>query len=177
MDSFIAAVELRNRAGEHGFFVESVCLSASLIDATLRMGLVLQHQIRTKTTQVPQALIYEPDEVNGMTERQVYKKALQEEVITPELCQKLRDLYDRRNKVIHRYVISEITTPEVLDIGVEYEKILPAVSAAVEAVENQQLELGVGMTVDGPTPKEGSIRSQWKHGWLADAIRRDEGSG
>ncbi len=123
MESYVAALELRNRAGENGFFIEAICLATSIIDAQLRIGLVLQHQLRTETSQIPSSLIHEPDEMRGMSEKQVYKKALQEGVIDEGLCKKLRELYYRRNKVVHRFVVSEITTPQVLDIGIEYERL------------------------------------------------------
>jgi hypothetical protein len=47
MRGFSAAAELDARAARLGCFVECVCLTASVIDGLLRMGLILKHQLDT----------------------------------------------------------------------------------------------------------------------------------
>ena len=60
-------------------------------------------------------------------------------------------LYDDRNRVIHRYVISRITTSDVLDIAVRYETMVQSLSERIHAIEKRQIEEGVGITIAGPT--------------------------
>ncbi len=155
MNAFTAATQLLARAGQNGFFVEYVCLATSVVDATLRMGLILQHQIRTSSKDIPDKYLFQSEEGKIISERQIYADALQLNVIDESLFARLEDLYKKRNRVIHRYVISDISTNEVLEIGIEYEKCIPEVSNRVEQIESRQIELGVGMTVAGTSePKE-----------------------
>jgi hypothetical protein len=41
MDGFVGAAELLQRAGQNGSFIEYICLAASVIDGSLRIGLIL----------------------------------------------------------------------------------------------------------------------------------------
>jgi hypothetical protein len=149
MNGITAAVQLLNRASKNGYFIEYICLAASVIDGLLRMGLILQHQLDTKSTDILDSLMYQSDEDKIVSERNIYKKALKKNIISRELFDELNDLYNKRNGVIHCYIISHITTKEVLDIGIEYGKIQQIVKSAVRKIEDEQIKKGIGMTVSG----------------------------
>jgi len=149
MNGFVAAYELLTRAGRNGFLVEYVCLATSVIDAMLRVGLILQHQIKTRTDEIIDEVVYQGDGAKIITEREVYREALKECIIDEELFTQLNKLYDERNMVVHRYIISDITTHRVLDIGIRYEKIIPVIGEKIRRLEEEQIQLGVGMTVSG----------------------------
>ena len=157
MSGFTAAVQLLNRAGEHGFFVEYVVLSASVIDANLRIGITLKHQLQVGSNELIDDLLEQPEESRGYNERQIYKRALKEGVIQKDLFDELEALYQRRNRVIHRYIISRITTDQVLDIAIEYERMITRSSADVELLEREQINRRVGMTVEGPSTPRGLL--------------------
>ena len=146
MQSFTAAVELYTRAGTLGCFIESVCLCASVIDGMLRIGLVLKHQLKTKTSNLPLELLYQGTNDRPISEREIYKRALSEGVIDQSTFDELNALYEERNKVVHRYIISEITTEGVLDIALRYDKLKEKVSKYIEKLETEQIHEGVGMT-------------------------------
>lgn len=155
MNGFSAAVQLLQRAGQNGFFIEYVCLAASVIDGLLRMGLILNYQLETKTKGVLDSLLYQSDEDKIIPERKVYKMALGKNILSQRLFDELEDLYQQRNRVVHRYIISDITTAQLLNIGQQYEKIISSVSDAVKVLEDKQIETGVGMTEKGKhTSKE-----------------------
>lgn len=143
---FTAAVELHNRAGRLGAFIESVCLAATIVDGALRIGLILRHQLNTNTAEVLDELLFQGTEDKAVLERVVYKRALEQKVIDAQLFEKLESLYQQRNRVVHRYIISELTTEDVLNIGIAYEKVIQDVSAAVGILEQEQIKMGVGMT-------------------------------
>lgn len=149
MNGFVAAYKLLTRAGRNGFFVEYVCLATSVIDAMLRVGLVLQHQIKTQTDEIPDEVLYQGKGAKIITEREIYREALKEGIIDEELFAELNKLYDQRNMVVHRYIISDITTRRVLDIGIRYEKIILVIGEEIRRLEEKQIELGIGMTVSG----------------------------
>jgi len=149
MNGFVAANQLLNRAGQNGFFIEFVCLATSIIDAMLRVGLILQHQIKNQTNEIPDELLYQGEEGKIVPEREIYRKAREQDIINDELFAQLKNLYKERNRVIHRYIISDITTNQVLDIGIQYEKIIPVISKEIGKLEEKQIKLGLGMTIAG----------------------------
>ena len=143
---FTAAVELRARAGKLGAFIESVCLGATVIDGALRIGLILKRQTVAGTSEIVPELLYQADDDKPVSERAVYRLARERDVIDQALFEKLELLYQQRNRVVHRYIISELTTQDVLNIALDYEDAMGDVSAAVGELENEQLREGVGMT-------------------------------
>ena len=175
---FAAAAELWRRASENGFLIEAVVLGAAVIDGCLRIGLILDHQIRTKSEDVPTELLYQGDDDRAVTERKVYRRALDNAVISKELVNELDELYSQRNRVVHRYIISDITTEQVFLIDHRYEEAIPKVYAAVWALEDKQIRLGVGMTrrAEKSDDMEEEIRrmTDAKHAaeWLARPFRK-----
>lgn len=181
LNGVAGATELLNRAGKNGFFIEVVCLSANIIDAQLRIGIILKHQIETKSREIPVEYLFQEETGKKYSERDIFKIAKEKQVINEDLFRKLSTIYDDRNRVIHRYIITEITTAEVLDIGVKYEKLLQEINNRIFEIEKEQIASGVGMTVSGPK-FEGPEAKQWikemaeeKHSadWLSEAIKRD----
>lgn len=182
LNGVVGATELLNRAGKNGFFIESVCLSANIIDAQLRIGIILKYQIETKSKEIPIEYLFQEEKGKKYSERDIFKIAKETQVINDDLFQKLSKIYDDRNRVIHRYIITKITTAEVLDIGIRYEKLLQEINNRIFEIEKEQITLGVGMTVSGPN-FEGTEAKQWlkemakeKHSsnWLSKAIKRDK---
>lgn len=81
MNGFAATVQLLQRAGENGFFIEFICLSASIIDGLLRIGLTLKHQLETKSNDILESLLYQFDEDRIIPERKIYKMALGKKIL------------------------------------------------------------------------------------------------
>ncbi len=178
---YSAAVQLLLRVGKNGFFVEYVCLATSIIDATLRVALVLKHQVETKSTEIPDEIIYQAKHDKKVPERAIYRRSLDEAIIDQHLFDQLEELYAKRNEVIHRYILSDITTQEVLSIAIGYEKVMSLVKEATQRIEDKQIELGIGMTSKGePISLEHlehkiSKMAADKHRspWLSDTIEKD----
>lgn len=138
--------ELINRAGEVGSFLEYVCLSASLIDGLLRTAIILNQQIKNKSQDLIDELLFQEDSDKIVTERQIYLRALKEKIIRKNLFDRLEELYKKRNQCVHRYLISDITYRHVLEIAIEYCDVGPQIVEVVAKLERKQVELGVGMT-------------------------------
>ena len=147
LNGYAAAIQLINRAGENGFFIEYVCLATSIIDALLRIAIILNNQLKSKSKDIIDEILYQTDEDKIVSERKIYKWAWKERIITKSLFDMLENLYKKRNRIIHRYIISDISTRQVLDVGIQYERIIPLILERVEKLEERQIELGVGMTV------------------------------
>ena len=146
MKGFAAAVQLSHRAAENGSFIEAICLSASIIDALLRIGLILDNQLKTKTDRILNELLYQADDKKIVTERNVYKLALKEKIITKIIYENLNKFYYERNKVVHQYIISDITTDKVLFIAEEYFDMVHTIKDSIRKLEDEQIRLGIGMT-------------------------------
>lgn len=165
-----AAVQLLNRAGKNGFFVEYVCLATSVVDALLRMGLILQYQLKNRTDDIPDEYLFQSEEDKIIPEREIYRRALKEEIIEQDLFNQLENLYRKRNKIIHRYIISDIKTDQVLKVGIQYELIIPIISNRIKVLEDKQAESNIGMTKKGFKNIEEQLMSEFlemipeKHG-------------
>ena len=151
MAGFAAARELHSRAGTAGSFVECVCLGASITDAMLRIGLVLRKQLDDRSRDIPLELIFQGSQDKAIAEREIYRRASAKSIIDDATLTQLQSLYDKRNRVIHRYVISRITTDEVLDIAIEYERMIETLAKRIYELEEQQIRDGVGITARGPS--------------------------
>lgn len=177
MDSFVAAAQLLRRSGENGFLVEYVCLAASVVDGALRIALILQHQLETASSAVLDELLFQSDEDRIISERAIYRRALDCGVIDQPLLERLENLYTKRNRVIHRYVISDITTKQVFEIAREFEEIIPVISGVTGRLEAEQIRRGVRMTRAGSREDKSFIfdeMSAKKHGdsTLAYGLRK-----
>lgn len=171
-----AAVELHARAAELGAFIESVCLGATVIDGALRIGIILKRQLVTGTSEILPELLYQAEDDKPVSERAVYQRARELDVIGDALFQKLELLYQQRNRVVHRYIISELTTQDILNIALDYQDAIGYVSGAVAKLENEQIRKRVGMTRSEDLPfelREFFELSKHKHGGeqLASRLR------
>ena len=175
MGGFAAAAQLGKRAQDRSHHIEYIILTASLLDGLLRMGLILQHQIRTSSREIPEELLYQSTDDKIIPEREIYRRALAAGVIAQPLFDELNDLYDWRNRVVHRYIISEITTADVKDVASDYHKAISRTSHAIELIEKRQIILGVGITVVGRrTPTDDlAAWAKLKHGEASKIIRPD----
>lgn len=181
LNGVAAVAQLLNRAGKEGFFVEFVCLVTSIIDANLRMGLILKHQIENRNNEIPIEYLFQKDSRSYISEKDIYRRSLASGVIDQETYRKLIEYYEDRNKVIHRYIISEITTKQVFKIAFQYEQLETEIREAISRIEKEQIEKGIGMTVAGKDVTDKDLREEVfrmadkKHASeiLSHIIRRD----
>lgn len=144
-----ASNEILQNAWKNGAFIECVCLESNQIDALLRIGLILKEQLKNENSEVNEKYLFQGESDSPISEKQIFQLAKEKGIIDEEIRVKLYSLYSRRNKVIHRYIISEITTRQVSEIALEYSKQKEGINAIIEKLEILQIELGIGMTKDG----------------------------
>jgi len=169
-----AASHLLYLSKNKGCFIECVCLSATIIDASLRIGIILKHQLDTKTNSILTDLIFQSDEDKIISERKVYKKALFADVINQDIYNKLELLYKQRNKVVHRYIISEITTEKIILIAQEYNDVIDSIKKCLDELEIRQINEGIGMTKSGREVPIETIMNKEKI--MNDMIREKHGN-
>jgi hypothetical protein len=89
---------------------------ANQIDAYLRMAIVMKKQLQENTNRIDIALLYQGETDTPIMERKIYKQAKDLGIIFQDTFDKLEKLYTKRNKVIHRYIISEFKTVYLYEI-------------------------------------------------------------
>jgi hypothetical protein len=142
-----AANAILKRAIDNNAFIEGTCLISNLIDCLLRLSIVLKLQIDDANDTIGREWIYQGLDDKKKSEKDIYKKALALAIIPKDLYDDLFELYEDRNRVIHRFIISEITLTEVEEIMHDYLEIMKECAAIMDGLESEQVRLGVGITV------------------------------
>jgi hypothetical protein len=164
LEAVAAATEHLNRAYETRSALECIVLSAVLIDAQLRVGVIMKDQLANGTDDVDESLLHQKDDDKKLSERAIIKMALERDLINEIGYRNLSDLYDQRNKCIHRYVISDINYDYVTGLVSRYAEALDKVREAVEYVESVQYARGIGLVKakgDGTEPDFHAEFKKW----------------
>lgn len=152
MNSLGASIDLKNRAYKNGSSIELVVLLANQIDALLRLALILKKQIDNSSDDINTTLIYQNENDRPIMEKKVYKMALDQGLITKPLHDKLFELYNQRNKVIHRYIITDLLTKDVMKIVYDYGIMEEKVGEVVREYEQKQFQLQIGIYATDTPP-------------------------
>lgn len=144
-----ATSALLNKAIGNKAFIEATCLFASQIDALLRIGIVLQLQINNNNIDIDTEWIYQGSNDRKKSEKDIYKKACDIGIISRHQLDDLYRLYDDRNRVVHRFIISEITLAEIEDISYDYYQKQQEINGIIKNIENEQIRLNIGITKIG----------------------------
>ncbi len=181
--SLAASHDLLHSAIESESFIEIIAIAANQIDAYLRLSLVIAKQLNEKTNDIEIRYLFQADGDRGIMERKVFEDALQFNVIDKEAFDGLSALYDLRNRVIHRYIISNIRTRDLVDIAERYLSILEKTRLTLRDYEQKQAAVPYGVYSKKfvkTSDAEGSLRRLYasandKH--LLKKYKRDVGGG
>jgi len=158
MQGMAAAAHLLNKAIEKRSALECIVLQASLIDGSLRVGLILRKQLQMETNAIDITLLKQADGDQKISERTVYQRCRDTNVIDEELLQALSEAYEKRNKCIHRYLLSEINYDFATSLVFELDALLDRVRDVIWCLEKEQIDKGVGMTVNGSSMSKELLR-------------------
>ena len=149
MEGFSAWALRAAHASDTANWLEALVLQVGLIDAMLRVGVILKRQLVTGNNQIDLKLVYQDEETGYYSERQVYRMAVEESVIDKHLFGLLNDAYDRRNRAIHRLFLAEVTYRDLRYLSEHYETLIRRCSHFVYNLEKEQIRTGRGMTRGG----------------------------
>ena len=149
LGSLGASYDLLYKAIESESFVELVVISSNQIDAFLRLSIILRKQISNKTNEIETKYLFQKENEKGIIERKIYTEAHTLGIIDDDLKNELNDLYDLRNKVIHRYIISYLKTRDIINISHDYLVLHEKVRLILKDLEQQQSEMGLGIYGQG----------------------------
>jgi hypothetical protein len=183
MSSIAATIDLRNRALENGSFIEFIILTANHIDALLRSAIVLTNQLEQGNSDIDTTVLFQSETDKPIMEKEIYKRVLDRNIIDKKLFDELTVLYNERNKVVHRYIITDIRTEDILRIASRYDELDDKVWALTSSLEKKQFEQKIGLYGKGIEPgaeskDELKIKLQYqlrdKHGRIKLPERRKE---
>ncbi len=151
--SLAASYDLLNNALKSDAYIEMVVILAGQIDAFLRSAIIIKEQLDKETDDIAIKYIYQADEENGIGERQIYKTAFEKNIIDKEYFDELNKLYNLRNRVIHRYIISYLKTKDIFRIAVQYLKLNEKIRLILKSYEEMQFGKGFGVYGKGDYQK------------------------
>lgn len=140
-----ASYDLLDNAIESDSFIEVIAVSANQVDAFLRLSIVIAIQLKNQTDEVPLKYLFQGVDERGLMERKIYDDALKYNVITDDDHKELNSLYKLRNRVIHRYIISDIKTRDLPSIAVRYIESSEKVRLILRDLENEQKSCQYGV--------------------------------
>jgi len=152
MASLFASFDLKVQAMENVSLIEFSIITANQIDAYLRLAIVMREQLDGKTDELDIKYLYQKETDEPIIERKIYKKAKLLGIIDKAIFSELNSLYSWRNKMVHRYIISEFRSRDLLDIGRRYEENCEKVRLILRGIEDQQFKEGVGIYGNGQHP-------------------------
>lgn len=145
MSSIAATIDLKNKSIENGSFIEYVVLAANKIDALLRLSIILTNQINNKNDEIDTTFLFQNEGDKPLMERTIYKIVFDKGILEQIFFDELEDLYKQRNKVIHRYIITDIRTTDVVKIAIRYGTLEEKIDLIVNNLEKKQSELKIGI--------------------------------
>ncbi len=145
MASLTASFDLKMKALESKSLVELMIIAANQIDAYLRMAIVLTKQLEDKTERINIKLLFQGETDSPVMERKIYQQAKDRFIIDQPTYDSLELLYKERNKVVHRYIITDFKTRDLYKIVYDYEVAAETVRLALKTVEDKQFKEGIGI--------------------------------
>ena len=139
-----ASFDLKNKALKNSSFIELIIINANQIDAYLRLCIVLKFQILENSNLFKLEYLYQNSTDKPLMEKKIYDKAKEMNILSEDQYQKLYVLYNLRNKVVHRYIITDIKTKELVEISYKYELLSEEIRIILSQIETQQFKNKVG---------------------------------
>ena len=145
MRTFFAVSVLLKKAKHAGSDIETLVLSASHVDAMLRLGIILKTQLDQSVGGYDPTLVFQYGKI-FKTERTIFQDALSIKIIGKAEFSELSKLYDFRNRAVHRYFISDFEYSELKSYLARYDSLIGRLGKKLEKLEQEQVKKGVGMT-------------------------------
>lgn len=139
-----ATFDLKVKAIENQSAIELIIINANQIDAYLRLSIVLKYQILDNTKLFRIKYLFQDHNDKPINEKNIYREAQEMKIIDIDLYNELFVLYNERNKIVHRYIITDIKTFTLYKIAFEYEKMSEKIRLILRKIEAEQFTKKVG---------------------------------
>jgi len=147
--SFLLNLSLESNKKGTGF-MESLILHVSLIDTMLRYCILLTRINQRKSKKIDSDLpeLFHQDGKKYLSERAIFDLAQKELDFLHHdknlFFESVNQLYDERNKAVHRYAITNFQYSEIREILNKHLGLKDILSELIISLEKEQSELGVG---------------------------------
>jgi hypothetical protein len=152
--ALVASYDLSTSALQSDSLIEFILILASQIDSYLRLSIVMKKQLKLKSDEFEQKYIYQGESCKPITERAIYKEAKLLDIISEDSFEELSNLYNFRNKIVHRFVISDIKTKDLQDIATAYDAVAEKIRMIMKDLEDTQRNMKIGICKDSADPEE-----------------------
>jgi hypothetical protein len=149
-----ASFDLKKRAMNSGSLIEFIIIVANQIDAYLRLTIVMRLQLDEMSNSFDMKYFYQGEDDKAIMERAIYKEAKRLSILSNETFNELESLYKLRNKIVHRYIISEIKTKDLSDIAISYEDMSEKIRLIMKDLEDIQRTKNIGIYRESRSPNE-----------------------
>jgi hypothetical protein len=149
-----ASFDLKERALKSDSLIEFILIVASQIDSYLRLCIVMKPQLDRNSDDFESKYFYQGESCKPITERAIYKEAKALGVISENYFERLSKLYDLRNKIVHRFIISDIRTRDLTEIAIDYDDVAEEIRLVMRDLEDSQRNIKVGIYKDSAIPDE-----------------------
>lgn len=170
--STATVIEQKNKALEKGAFVEFVILTFNRIDSILRNSIFLKDQLITSSNLINTNSLYQSESDKIINERDIFIMALKKGIIDKKNYNELERLYKERNKVVHRYIITDIRTEDIVLIAEDLYEIEKILENIIYSLESEQFDKNIGIYANRPP---GLSLSQSQHELIKSWIRDKTG--
>lgn len=160
--SLAASYDLMMNAYESESYIELVVILSNQIDAFLRLAIVLKEQLGKETNDIEVKYLFQGVREKGIFERDIYKKAHDINIIDDETFKKINDLYDLRNRVMHRYIISFLKTRDIIKLVYEYSIVNEKIRLILRTYEEMQFGKGFGIYGRGYSKKDAFDETEYR---------------
>lgn len=138
--SLAASYDLLYSSIKSESYIEVITISANQIDAFLRLCIVIAKQLKDCTDDIDVKYLFQEDNERGIMERKIFDHSLKYDVLNQQIHKELNSLYQLRNRVIHRYIISNIKTRDLIDIAARYLEASETVRLTLRGLEHKQAD-------------------------------------
>lgn len=149
-----ASFDLKGSALSSGSLIEFILVVASQIDSYLRLCIVMRKQLDSNCDEFEQKYFYQGEQCKPITERAIYKEAQALGVIPDNIFERLSKLYNLRNKIVHRFILSNIRTRDLVGIAIDYDDVSEEIRLVMRKLEDLQRNTKVGIYKDSALPDE-----------------------
>ena len=142
--SCAAARALLQKAHDQGNLIEGLILYAALTDAFLRNMLAIKTggKVTDSTTVYFGSIALDSDlfrhsSKRWFSEREIFRMALAANVVSEDEFQVLNDLYSFRNRIVHRFITSDVSYSDIAPRLIQYEHLYETLYEKLALIEKQ----------------------------------------
>ncbi len=163
--SLAASYDLLNHAIENDSYIELIVILSNQTDAFLRMSIILKKQLLNRTNDIEVKYLFQDENEKGIMERNIYSNSFELGIISEDIFKELNNLYNLRNRVIHRYIISNIKTREIDKIAYDFAVANEKIRLILKQYEEMQFGKGYGIYGRGFSKKDKFDETEYKRAY------------